>query len=111
MKPTTLTLTPAEKNDVLRISVETLVDIATNPEIRFLLFPRDENEITFIGLRFLSNQYAILGRELPGRLGEIAKSPSRIYFAQHREIFPEMYNGLGDYIGYPFESESNPKTA
>ena len=108
MRKSTLTLKPTEKTAVMRILTETLHNIATDREILFLLFPRNENEITHIGLRYLANQYSVLDRELPGRLGELAKIDSS-YFATHRETYPEMYNHLGEYIGYPFESWANTK--
>lgn len=103
MRKSTLTLTPTEKTAVMRILTETGHDIATDREILFLLFPRNENELTYNGLRYLANQYSVLNRELPIRLRGIAKIDSS-YFATHRETYPEMYNDLGELIGYPFPS-------
>lgn len=103
MEPTTFLLTPTEKTAVLRILTETGHNLATDREILFLLFPRDSNRITFNGLDYLAIQYAVDNKTLPGRLGHIAKLPHN-YFAIHRETYPEMYNHLGELIGYPFPS-------
>jgi len=99
MEPTTFLLTPTEKTAVMRILTETGHNLATDREILYLLFPRDENRLTYNGLNYLRT----FDRKLPVRLANIAKINNN-YFAIHRQTYPEMYNSCGELIGYPFPS-------
>ena len=102
MDRTTLTLTPTEKTVILRVIAEIGITLETNREMRYLLFPRDENQLTFWGLNHIAHTYSFDDKTLPGRLGELAENGTSI--ATHRETYPEMYNALGERIGYPFPS-------
>jgi hypothetical protein len=107
MDRTTLTLTPDEKTVILRAIAEIGITLATDREMRYLLFPRDENQLTFWGLNHIGHTYSFSDKTLPGRLGELANNGTSI--ATHAETYPEMYNANGDRIGYPFESRYNYK--
>jgi hypothetical protein len=107
MDRTTLTLTPDEKTVILRAIAEIGINLETNREIRYLLFPRDENQLTYWGLNHIAHTYSFSYKTLPGRLGELANDGTSI--ATHRETYPEMYTDNRQRPEYPFESLYNSK--